>query len=649
MTKINKETEEFVVKYVHLNDIVSQLILNHQRQVKILNNVSRSLTHNFSFSEGYFIRARVEMTKLSHSINSNITNVNHLRNLNRKFKRNDADLEAIFYDFNYVENIIKHFILNIEDTFKDPNYYSSENASLNILSLLDQHQYISDRLNTLENKLIHLTYDSTNFIQANGKEAISFLSWFSLGTFLLSIGCAMLLANKLLTKPIKEIVTFWGNLQDGSLDVELDVHSHDEIGELAKASRSYHDTLRENRVMQREVQEAYSRLAFSINSMRDGFVVYDKDDRLVMVNQAFINFYECIQDKVKPGVTYEYLVRESYAHGMWNIGDRDPEEWIQSQLQSRKEDTFEFETEGRLADGRIMLRREHRNASGQIVGIRIDVTEMRKKEEELNRHKENLEGIVKERTAQIAEQTTQLEEALLSEQNLNEMQRQFVSMASHEFRTPLAIIDSSAQRLLRKKDKLNAEDLTKRINIIIEAVQRMSSLMESTLSAARMNAEKLTITPSNCNISRLIESVCVRHQELSPSHTIKLNIEDLPKTIQADKPKIDQVLTNLLSNAVKYAPDAPLITISGVQEKDDILISVNDQGLGIDKEDLPQMFQQFFRAKTSTGIAGTGIGLNIVKQIISEHGGDISIISEVGLGTTFTVRLPIAGPMAIAA
>jgi signal transduction histidine kinase len=109
------------------------------------------------------------------------------------------------------------------------------------------------------------------------------------------------------------------------------------------------------------------------------------------------------------------------------------------------------------------------------------------------------------------------------------------------------------------------------------------------------------------------------------------------------------VLTNLLTNAVKYAPDAPFITIKAHHDASDIFISVQDEGLGIHEDDLPNMFEQFFRAKTSTGIAGTGIGLNIVKQIIDYHGGDISLTSEVGVGTTFTVRLPISGPLEKAA
>jgi signal transduction histidine kinase len=104
------------------------------------------------------------------------------------------------------------------------------------------------------------------------------------------------------------------------------------------------------------------------------------------------------------------------------------------------------------------------------------------------------------------------------------------------------------------------------------------------------------------------------------------------------------VLTNLLSNAVKYAPRAPDITIRGWEEDGFVFLSVKDEGVGIDAEDVPKLFQPYFRARTSTGIAGTGIGLSLVKQIVTLHDGDIFVESERGKGTCFTLVLPVQGP-----
>ncbi len=104
------------------------------------------------------------------------------------------------------------------------------------------------------------------------------------------------------------------------------------------------------------------------------------------------------------------------------------------------------------------------------------------------------------------------------------------------------------------------------------------------------------------------------------------------------------MFTNLLSNAVKYALDSPDIHVRAFCEDEDILVQVRDNGIGIDEDDLPKMFERFFRAKTSTGIAGTGIGLNLAKTLIEMHDGSIGVESIKGRGTTFTVRLPVSGP-----
>jgi signal transduction histidine kinase len=131
---------------------------------------------------------------------------------------------------------------------------------------------------------------------------------------------------------------------------------------------------------------------------------------------------------------------------------------------------------------------------------------------------------------------------------------------------------------------------------------------------------------------------------MDQTHIITCKLVDLPVTIQADSGALEQVFTNLLSNAVKYAPDAPEIDVVARGEGGEVVISVRDRGLGIDEEDLPQMFERFFRAKTSTGIVGTGIGLNLVKNLVEMHGGSVAIESKKGEGSTLTVRLPVDGP-----
>ncbi len=249
--------------------------------------------------------------------------------------------------------------------------------------------------------------------------------------------------------------------------------------------------------------------------------------------------------------------------------------------------------------------------------------------------------------SQRAEKAEELKEALAKEQKLSKLQREFVSMASHEFRTPLAIIDGTAQRMKSRADKnrLTPEDAVKRIEKIRAAVRRMTRLMESTLTAARMEEGKAVVDIEPCDLKTIVAEVCARQKEIAPEHIVSCKLADLlPETIQADPSALEQVLTNLLSNAVKYAPPASDINVNVFEDEDHVVICVRDHGLGIDENDLPRIFERYFRAKTSIGTAGTGIGLSLVKSLVEMHDGTVNVESRKGEGSTFTIRLPIAGP-----
>ncbi len=255
----------------------------------------------------------------------------------------------------------------------------------------------------------------------------------------------------------------------------------------------------------------------------------------------------------------------------------------------------------------------------------------------------NTQEKIKHRDQILEKQASDLQEALEAEKQLCELQRKFVSMASHEFRTPLAIIDSSAQRLESKvrSNQANDELILNRIEKIRGTVVRMTRLVESTLNGAQLEAGKMNIEIDECDPTDILRSVCKEQQELTDTHLISLNLGGLPQSIPADPNALAQIFTNLLSNAIKYSPKNKKIYVKAFQENCQIIISVTDYGLGIGKDDVPQIFTRFFRAETSAGITGTGIGLYLTKNLIEKHGGTIQLKSKVGVGTTFTVSLPI--------
>ena len=273
----------------------------------------------------------------------------------------------------------------------------------------------------------------------------------------------------------------------------------------------------------------------------------------------------------------------------------------------------------------------------QYVAIRTEITQQKQAEAELNKSHAQLEK-------KVAERTQELKTALEAEQDYNTLQKQFVSMASHEFRTPLSIIDMTAQRLLKRQGTMSDEQMAERYTKIRSAAQRITGLIERTLSSASLDEGKLSYTPVLCDIHDIITTCILAQTEISKDYIIESDLDELPDEITADPGHLNQVLTNLLSNAVKYSPKNKIINVKGWQEDQNILVSVTDQGIGIPETEIPKMFNRFFRTSNAAGIPGTGIGLNLVQQLLALQGGTIAVESTDGQGSTFIVTLPLLLP-----
>lgn len=233
-----------------------------------------------------------------------------------------------------------------------------------------------------------------------------------------------------------------------------------------------------------------------------------------------------------------------------------------------------------------------------------------------------------------------LQRALDEEQRHGRLQRRFVSMASHEFRTPLAIIDSTAQRILRKINRLPREELVGRVEEIRHTVARMGNLVETMLEASRSEDGKIGFEPSTFDLRRHVAHIIKQQRDISPHHTFIEDLADLPVDFYGDARLFTQIMVNLLSNAVKYSPDGGDVFVRSRRLPSKIEISVSDQGVGIPEADMPHLFELFFRASTAAGIPGTGLGLDLVRKFISLHSGTIDVTSKVNQGTTFVMTFP---------
>jgi len=243
----------------------------------------------------------------------------------------------------------------------------------------------------------------------------------------------------------------------------------------------------------------------------------------------------------------------------------------------------------------------------------------------------------------LEHQATMLHDRLVEEQRLMLLQRNFVSMASHEFRTPITIIDGHAQRLIRMKDRLSPDDLAERAGKMRSAVRRMTHLIESLIDSMRLIDGDVTLYfhPATLDIGALLHEVCLLQREIAPQAQI---LETLPAhavTLVGDASLLFQVFSNLLSNAIKYSPAGGLINILLEPREAQVVISVRDRGMGIPAADRARLFERYYRASNATGMVGTGLGLYLVKTVVELHGGEVSAESLEGEGSCFQVRLPL--------
>jgi signal transduction histidine kinase len=221
----------------------------------------------------------------------------------------------------------------------------------------------------------------------------------------------------------------------------------------------------------------------------------------------------------------------------------------------------------------------------------------------------------------------------------------FLAIASHEVKNPLTTLLGRSQLLQRRLERKadNPRDLTD-IGIVIESAQRINQLLSDLLDASRVDSGQLSVDLAPLDLSALIRRVVAHVQPSAPNHRISITESAMLPVIAGDANRLEQVFQNLISNAIKYSPTGGPITVEIAMQDTRARIAVRDEGLGIPADALPHLFKRFYRIlHTSTQeIAGSGIGLYVVKEIVAGHGGTVDVRSTAGVGSTFTVYLPLA-------
>ncbi len=385
----------------------------------------------------------------------------------------------------------------------------------------------------------------------------------------------------------------------------------------------------------------------------EGIIVSDSEAKIVMVNPIAENLFGYQKNELI-GKKIETLVPRKYTHSH----PKQRDEFIKNprpRSMGSGIDLFAMKKDGTEFPVEISLSNFSTSKGKFVMCFVIDITERKSQEAEIQKaHEEikhlnvELENRVAERTEELATVINKLAEskqevmrALEKERELNELKSRFVTTASHEFRTPLATILSSVSLIGRYNLVEEEEKRFKHIYRIKSAVHNLTEILNDFLSLSKLEEgvirnqpEEIIIDKFSSEIADELKSMAKEGQKITYNHSGDR------QNINMDRQLLKNIIINLLSNAIKYSSENKEIIFNTTLHLSKLKITIKDSGMGIPEQDQPLLFERFFRAQNASHIQGTGLGLNIVKKYVELLNGEISFISKLNVGSTFTIIIP---------
>ncbi len=390
-----------------------------------------------------------------------------------------------------------------------------------------------------------------------------------------------------------------------------------------------------------------------------GILVANAKAEIVLVNNFLLSQFgydtqgELTGKKIEELIPSRYHAKHTHHRDSYNKNPKPRPMGLGKDLFALRKDGSEFPVEISLSNYTL-------GDESFTIAFLSDITKRKEFELAINSQKEELEvtnekieelnneleNKVELRTKQLQDTLQQLEiskdeltKALSKEKELSDLKSRFVSMASHEFRTPLSTILSSASLVAKYVETEEQEKRNKHIHRIKSSVNNLTNLLNEFLSIGKIEDGKITANNLDFNIKEMIASLCSEIEGIARANQQIIYTHTGNEIIHSDPVLLRNVVTNLLSNAIKFSPEGSIIEVSSNILKDKLVLTVKDNGLGISAGDQEHLFERFFRGTNVTNIQGTGLGLHIVAKYIEILDGKIEFESELEKGTKFIITL----------
>jgi len=395
----------------------------------------------------------------------------------------------------------------------------------------------------------------------------------------------------------------------------------------------------------------------------EGILLTNGEGKIILANPSALKMFEYSNAELI-NQPIEILIPKSSRHGHEKLR-HGFHEHPQNRVMGSGRDLFGTKKDGTNLPVEVSLSHYRRNNELFVIAFVVDITqrkefeislvqqkmqlekmtsEMRKLNAQLEAKVEERTLILKEALQKLEESQQELNEAFDKEKQLNEIKSRFVSMASHEFRTPLSTILSSAT-LVSKYEKTEENDKReKHVKKIKDSVGHLNSLLEDFLSLGKLEEGKVSASVSSFAVKEFIDDIIEEMKVIQKDGQQLICKYEGSDNFTTDKRLLKNILINLFSNALKFSPDEGRVWIQTENENNHLRILVKDEGLGIPEEDQQHLFATFYRGKNVQNIQGTGLGLPIVKRYLDLLKGTISLQSKLGEGTTVSFTLPEMKP-----